>query len=148
MDTEELYQYNISNNKSLMEKLNWIDNDITYSFNEHGFRSDSFEKHCTILTNGCSQTMGIGLPLEDMWSKQIANHYNTNYHNLAVAGSDFQHLAQRSAYWLPIIKPKIYILKEPPADNVASAAPDIMRFTLVLMLLKSVSKMLSVLATT
>ncbi len=117
MDTEELYQYNISNNKSLMEKLNWIDNDITYSFNEHGFRSDSFEKHCTILTNGCSQTMGIGLPLEDMWSKQIANHYNTNYHNLAVAGSDFQHLAQRSAYWLPIIKPKIYILKEPPADR-------------------------------
>ena len=74
-DTKELYDYNLKHNYSELEKHGWIDVDIKYSFNEYGFRSDSFQKDCTILFNGCSQTMGIGIPLDMMWSKIIADHY-------------------------------------------------------------------------
>ena len=115
-DDEDLYKKNIKENFALMKELDFvsINNNFNYNFNEYGFRSDSFDNECTILFNGCSQTMGIGLPLQDIWPKQIANYYNVNYHNIAVGGTDFGHMAQRSVYWLYKLKPKYHIIKETP----------------------------------
>ena len=54
MDTEKRYKKHLanSNTRKILEKFGWIDYDITYSFNEHGYRSDSFEQNCQILFNG------------------------------------------------------------------------------------------------
>lgn len=120
MDTEELYQKHLTktNSKKLLEKFGWIDYDITYSFNEHGYRSDSFEHNCQILFNGCSQTVGIGLPLDAMWSKQVADYFNVPHHNIATGGSDWQYATQRTTMWVPKLKPSILVIKEPPAGRL------------------------------
>lgn len=117
-DTKEKYEYNFKHNYDKLKKQGWIDVDIKYTFNEHGYRSDSFLKKCTILFNGCSQTVGIGLPLNMMWSKIVADHYEVLHHNIAIGGSDWSHATQRALYWIPILKPKIYIFKEPPLSRL------------------------------
>ena len=114
-DSKARFKLNKKIHKDKMEKLGWTDSSITYSFNKENFRSDSFRKKCTILFNGCSQTMGTGLPLEKTWTKQVANHYGVNYHNIAIAGSDWNSIAQRSVFWLPKLKPKVHIIKAPPS---------------------------------
>ena len=117
-DTKQLYDYNLKHNYDKLEKQGWIDVDIKYSFNEHGFRSDSFQKDCTILFNGCSQTVGVGISLDMMWSKMIVDHYDVFHHNIAIGGSDWSYATQRALYWIPILKPKIYIFKQPPMHRL------------------------------
>lgn len=56
--------------------------DITYQFNEHGFRCDSFDlpSELPIVYLGCSHTEGIGLPIESTWAylltEKIRQHTN------------------------------------------------------------------------
>lgn len=116
-DSKENYQQNCKqiSRRALLEKNGWIDREITYSFNEHGYRCDSFDLPCDTLFAGCSQTMGIGLPLDVLWASRIAEYLEIPYHNISCGGSDWQHVAQRLCYWVPILKPKTVILKEPPS---------------------------------
>lgn len=116
-DNESRFKLNMKIHKDKIKKLGWTDSGITYSFNKQGFRSDSFRKKCSILFNGCSQTMGTGLPLEKTWTGQVTEHYGVNYHNIAIAGSDWNGIAQRSIFWLPKLKPKVYIIKAPPSTR-------------------------------
>ena len=115
-DDKETFEKNMSNpkTKKLLKSNGWLDKDITYSFNEHGYRCDSFDLPCEVLFAGCSQTMGIGLPLDMLWASRVADHLKIPYHNIACGGADWQHVSQRLVYWLPILEPKIVVLKEPP----------------------------------
>jgi len=63
--------------------VNWLDTDsidsakferdITYTFNEHGFRSDSFydEPDFRIVTCGCSMTVGVGVNDDETWPAML-----------------------------------------------------------------------------
>lgn len=57
-------------------------NDISYRFNELGFRCDSFDlpSEIPIVYLGCSNTQGIGLPIESTWAhlltEKIRQHTN------------------------------------------------------------------------
>lgn len=115
-DSEELFQRHLKqiSKKALLEKNGWLDREIIYSFNEHGYRSDSFKLPCEVLFAGCSQTMGIGLPLDVLWSSRVAEHLGVPYHSVACGGADWQHNAQRLCYWLPRLKPRMVIIKYPP----------------------------------
>lgn len=70
------------------------DTDITYQFNEFGFRCDSFNlsSELPIVFLGCSYTEGIGLPINKVWSniflKKICETTGKNipYWNLALGG--------------------------------------------------------------
>lgn len=106
----------VAKSRELLEHNGWLDKDnkITYEFNEHGFRSRSFKEKCKVLFNGCSQTMGIGLPLHMTWSGKVAEHLDVPYHSIACSGADWQHVCQRSMYWIPKLKPELMILREPP----------------------------------
>ena len=112
-DNEDQYSNNMMNkkNRQLLQKNNWIDAQISYTFNSHGFRSEEFETGIDVLFNGDSNTVGVGLPLDLTWSKIVADHFNIPHNNLAVSGTDNTFIAQRSVYWLPIIKPKVYVIK-------------------------------------
>jgi hypothetical protein len=113
MDTEELYQHNLATQRPLLEKYNWINRRFTYKFNSHGFRSDEFSLEPSIMFLGCSFTNGIGLPLEDMWTYQVATQLNLKHFNLGVGGSS-NDVAFRMAYaWLPQLKPKLVVLLKP-----------------------------------
>ena len=104
-----------------LEKRNltdyWKNIKITYKFNEWGYRCDSFEKKCDVLFTGCSQAQGVGLPLKLIYSQIVSKVFKINHHSLAVAGADWQHVGQRLAYWLPILKPKALVLRNPPSNR-------------------------------
>ena len=51
--------------------------------------------------------------LEQSWPYIVSKHYGVAYHNLAVCGSDWSNVAQRTLYWLPKLKPNIMVIKEP-----------------------------------
>jgi len=118
-DTEERYKKHIANKetKQLLELNGWLDKEITYSFNEYGYRCDSFNIPCEMLFVGCSQTIGVGISLDTFWASRVAEQLNVPYHNIACGGADWQHVAQRLCYWIPILKPKTVVLKEPPAER-------------------------------
>jgi hypothetical protein len=50
------------------------DGEVLYQFNKQGFRSDNFissHEGTHILFAGCSQTEGVGSPLETVWTKML-----------------------------------------------------------------------------
>jgi hypothetical protein len=63
--------------------------------NNHGFRSDNFKKEHEfnhILFAGCSYTWGVGLDIEEVWSKTIYNEISKNtkcsgFFNIGIPGS-------------------------------------------------------------
>ena len=120
-DDKKTFEVNkrVASSRKLLEINGWLDksNEITYEFNEHGFRSVSFETKCKVLFNGCSQTMGIGLPLQMTWAGKVAEELDVPYHSVACAGADWQHVCQRTLYWIPKLKPDFLILKEPPVPR-------------------------------
>jgi hypothetical protein len=62
---------------------------IYYSFNLHGYRCDDF-KDQEVLTLGCSQTLGHGLPLKKTWPFLLSEKTNMSYANLAKGGDSAQ----------------------------------------------------------
>jgi hypothetical protein len=89
-DSKEHFDNNCEDKitKSLLEKLNWIDNDIDYCINRQGFRAKDFDKIDTkcILFSGCSQTFGIGVNLQDTFSGIVSKHFNRQGINLGIPG--------------------------------------------------------------
>lgn len=60
---------------------------LLYSFNENGYRSETFKPGTEMLVTGCSQTFGSGLPDEFRWGDILSNKLGLSYSNLAVPGS-------------------------------------------------------------
>lgn len=112
MDTEELYLRNLDSNRHLLEKYNWIDSAIAYTFNSYGFRCNEFTNNESVVFLGCSHTLGIGIPVENTWAYHVAKTVNLECYNLAIGGGA-NDTAFRIAYnWLPRIKPKLVVLCE------------------------------------
>lgn len=59
--------------------------EIDYSLNSYGYRCDEF-KDQEILTLGCSQTEGHGLPIDLTWPYLISKKMNKEYISLAKGG--------------------------------------------------------------
>lgn len=68
--------------------------DFTYKINKHGFRSQHFKKidttKLTILTGGCSQSFGEGLPEELRWQSFLLknlNNLNVDLFDISAGGA-------------------------------------------------------------
>jgi hypothetical protein len=92
------------------------DGTVSYSFNDDGFRSDNFilnEDNPQILFAGCSQTEGVGSPLETIWPKiLLKNKEVLNFYSIARSGYGWQSVIQNyliyeSKYGLP---KELYVL--------------------------------------
>ena len=114
MDTLELYRENLSKNRILLEKNNWIDNPFTYSFNSNGFRCDEFTSDSTILFLGCSFTCGIGLPIDTIWPELVAKQLNMQCANLGQGGGSADTAFRLCHGWIDQIKPKVVVFLQPP----------------------------------
>ena len=105
------------------------DGTVHYHYNNEFFRSDDFitnhdhEKH--ILFAGCSQTEGVGAPLETVWSKVLLDNINkknnTNYGFYSIAKSGYGWQKVISAYM-------IYIEKYGAPDYMFVLLPNLGRF--------------------
>jgi hypothetical protein len=78
-------------NYSFEKYLN--NNKISYKINNEGFRCDDFDKNLKteLLFAGCSETFGMGGPLEDCWAYMLNNELSLkNYFNLGQPGLGYQ----------------------------------------------------------
>ena len=113
-DSKEEFRNNLKNSHQhkLLMLNGWIDRDITYSFNSYGFRSREID-----ITNpgfavlGCSFTMGIGLPLDEIWPVQLSKEISIPVDNFSVFGASNGLMFRMAHYWLPIVNPKFVILQ-------------------------------------
>jgi len=62
---------------------------IYYKYNSYGYRSEEFEDQ-NVLVLGCSQTLGVGLPLEYTWPFLLSEKTNMPYISLAKGGDSMQ----------------------------------------------------------
>jgi hypothetical protein len=62
---------------------------IYYKYNSYGYRSEEF-KDQSVLVLGCSQTLGVGLPLEYTWPFLLSKKTNMPYISLAKGGDSMQ----------------------------------------------------------
>lgn len=84
------------------------DGTVSYDYNNEFFRSDDFktdhsnEKH--ILFAGCSQTEGVGAPLETVWTKVLLNNISpeSGFYSIGKSGYGWQKVI--STYMLYIEK--------------------------------------------
>lgn len=92
--------------------------DITYSYNEYGFRTMRFseisheEPNRIVLSVGCSNTEGIGLPDHHTWPYLLTERFakkdeNRNFFNLnlGMGGSSNRHIALRAIRAMRELKP-------------------------------------------
>jgi hypothetical protein len=118
MDTEELYNTNLKTNYNLLKENNWIDSHFTYKFNTHGFRSEEFTNDSTVMFLGCSQTCGIGLPIDAIWAELVAKELNAKCANLGIGAGSCDTAFRLCHGWLDKINPTIVIMLEPPSPRL------------------------------
>ena len=117
-DSKILYNENYLEKFELLKSNGWIDSKFKYTFNSHGFRCDEFSSNPTIMFLGCSYTMGIGLPIENVWSTIVAKKLNTSYTNLAVGGGASDTAFRLCYGWIDRIQPKMIIFLQPPEERI------------------------------
>jgi hypothetical protein len=94
-------------------------NAILYKINSQGFRCDEFEpdQSCMIAL-GCSYTMGIGLPVECLWSTILGKKLNLKVYNLAWGGFSADTCYRLARYWIPILRPQLIGMLTPPKTRI------------------------------
>lgn len=105
------------------------DGTVDYNYNNEFFRSDDFitdhsnEKH--ILFAGCSQTEGVGAPLETVWSKVLLNNLNTKNNS----SNGFYSIAKSGYGWQKVISTyMLYIEKYGVPEYMFVLLPNLGRF--------------------
>lgn len=113
-DTEELFQQNLQTKYNLLQRYGWIDRSFNYSFNSFGFRCNEFTDNPSVMFLGCSYTIGIGLPIENVWASLIAKKLNLQSANLAIGGSSPDTAFRMCLSYIDKVNPRIVIYMNPP----------------------------------
>ena len=127
IDTKELYEKNLKDKYQLLKDNNWIDKSFTYKFNSYGFRCDEFTDKPTIMFLGCSNTCGIGLPIENIWPELVSKNLNMHCANLGQGGGSNDTAFRLCHGWIDIINPQIVVLLNPPGIRLEIIDAVVMR---------------------
>lgn len=117
-DSKERFDANLKNDhtKKLFEMNNWLDAEqnskLIYNFNSQGFRSREITtEHRGFAVFGCSFTMGIGLPSDELYHEQLAKELTLPADNFGVLGASNGLMFRIAQYWLPIVRPHFVIVQ-------------------------------------
>jgi hypothetical protein len=117
-DTEESFQKLVQHDeyREYFRSKGWLDPDaITYRINRYGFRSEEFDtQKPSLVSLGCSYTIGIGLPEQATWSHIVSQSLGLANYNLAWGGTSADTCFMVAQYWLPILKPQLVVMAAPP----------------------------------
>lgn len=110
-DSQSLYLKNIKDPKTYKElsNLGFVNTQIDYRYNSHGFRTDEFDNKIEVLCFGCSFTMGTGIHAKDTWPSQFAHKSGLKTANLGLAGSSNDTTFRLASYYLSLLQPKYAI---------------------------------------
>lgn len=127
-DTEERFNENMADPKqrAKMEKFGWTRDNVSYTFNKDGFRSEEFTGgvNDSVLFLGCSLTVGIGLDLESTWAYQIASSLGLRRYNLAVGGGGPDMCFRLAHHWIPRLRPKYVMMLTPMSGRMEIVLDD------------------------
>lgn len=115
-DQAELYEHNLQDpdRRAVLEANGWINHDIIYNFNSHGFRCGEFEPGTGFVALGCSVTVGVGLPNNCVWPSMLSEKLEIPAWNLGVGGGAMDTNFRLAEYWLPILKPRFVVVLGTP----------------------------------
>lgn len=97
--------------------------DITYRFNDHGFRCDynmaQLAEHSVNMFLGCSNTLGIGVNLEETWCHTVNASYQgrRTMFNMGQGGGSGETCYRLARAWIPRVLPKAVFMLTPPASR-------------------------------
>ena len=129
MDTQELYYQNLKKSRDQLDRFGWIDRQIKYKFNSHGFRCDEFTNINNAVFLGCSHTAGVGLPVENTWPYFVIKELNLTCYNLAIGGGSNDLAFRISYHYLERLRPKmVFLLSPEPARIEVQSVHDTISF--------------------
>jgi len=119
-DSKELYQKNLNDPKArqLLERFGWIDADISYIHNSHGFRTREFTQTENFVTLGCSFTHGVGLPQHCIWPEILGRMVDIPVFNLGVAGGSLDTCYRVAKHYISLLQPKFVAMLAPNKDRM------------------------------
>jgi hypothetical protein len=116
-DAEDLFERNIADpvKRAQLEKFGWTRDNISYTFNKDGFRSEEFtyEPNDSVLFLGCSITTGIGVDLESSWAYKVANTFGLRRYNLGIGAGSADTCFRLAHHWIPRLRPKYVVMLTP-----------------------------------
>jgi hypothetical protein len=87
-----------------------VDRSTEYSTNNFGYRDENWEEVANILAAGCSNTYGLGIPINGTWPKFLEVLTNQKVHNISKPGMSIQELVfQIFAYFKTFGNPNTLI---------------------------------------
>jgi hypothetical protein len=121
-DSEDRFNANMANPdyRAQLEGFGWTRDNVSYTFNEDGFRADEFTDgvNDSVLFLGCSLTIGIGMPVEDTWAYKVASSLGLRRYNLGVGGGGSDMCFRLAYHWIPRLKPKYVVMLTPNAGRL------------------------------
>lgn len=114
-DSEDAYNRHLSetNSRKLLETFGWIDVEITYSFNSHGYRTNEFDNRPSWMAVGCSFTQGTGVNQDERWTDVVADWIGLHCWNLGVAGSSGDTAYRIVKHYVPLLRPRFLVFLQP-----------------------------------
>lgn len=99
-------------------KIIELDLSTEYKYNSFGYRSKEFG-NAELLISGCSNTVGIGVPIEGTWGNMLANTIGKSHDNLAILGASIDLIVKNIfAYLKYFSHPKTIAIVFPDINRI------------------------------
>ena len=107
-DSRDNYVKNVQNPTAYQRlcELGFLNAQIDYRYNSHGFRTAEFDQPIDVVCFGCSFTMGTGIPSWDTWPEQLAAMTGLRVANLGHAGSSNDTAFRFADHYLKFLRPR------------------------------------------
>jgi hypothetical protein len=107
-DNQDWYLKNVQNPTAYqrLSELGFLNTQIDYQYNSHGFRTAEFDQPFDVVCFGCSFTMGTGVHSKDTWPSQLAELTGLQVANLGHAGSSNDTAVRFALHYLPLLRPR------------------------------------------
>jgi hypothetical protein len=107
-DNKDAYVKNLQNPTAYqrLQDLGFLNTQIDYRYNSHGFRTAEFDQSFDVVCFGCSFTMGTGVHGRDTWPEQLSALTGMSVANLGHAGSSNDTAVRFALHYLPLMKPR------------------------------------------
>jgi lysophospholipase L1-like esterase len=107
-DNKDWYFKNTQNIEARhrLAELGFLDTEIKYTYNSHGFRTAEFDQQFDVACFGCSFTMGTGVHGQDTWPEQLSALTGLHVANLGHAGSSNDTAVRFALHYLKLLRPK------------------------------------------
>jgi hypothetical protein len=89
---------------------------ISYTYNQHGFRSPEFDQRPCGIALGCSFTEGVGIPVQHTWPSKLSKMLDVHVWNLGTGGSSIDTAFTFLEYYIDLLDPQFVTICVPPIN--------------------------------